>query len=603
MQNKIRTLQHPTRELGRPPHLVVCVVVALSSIFFLTKVARAQQAAPQQRADQPNDGKPGFGPDAVVLTHRWENDPPLGIDWTPMESHLFPHEVDLQRVASSVLQHRVNEAQQIVFRENRTSIVNPGEAFELLVSRLQNNEESNEQARRAFVSAALSLADSRVDVESLWKAVASDPVLQSLVEPRLVEVRSEMAVALWRERVNSARRNTQPLRTAVQGLGAVGSSNDRLSLERILRSDFASLPTRLLATRSLAQLFSSGLERLSKEVGSSGLPQQELLAAELLSGHSSSAAIEQLDSIARGDNPVAQAAAFRFLASNAPETAREFASQAMSHREFRIRQTAVEVLNRQDDEDSLRQQGAALGDENTHVRRQVRENLREKYHAGQHQEIIDELVDNFFSSDISEAIEQCILLTVELEQHHRAQALFQLLSYPDNHVNIRAAWALKALELDDDLLSEVFVHCQAITKDYVSETIQKPTEQYRTSFLLETLGKHRFAPAESMLMKYVPKHAPMDSIARVSAVYALGLIFEDSKNGKLAQTLVQRAADDNELDPEDDLVRYAAAVAVGRIGSTGPLRILEKILESPPSAIGEGRDWAIRKLGGTIPTP
>ncbi len=94
---------------------------------------------------------------------------------------------------------------------------------------------------------------------------------------------------------------------------------------------------------------------------------------------------------------------------------------------------------------------------------------------------------------------------------------------------------------------------------------------------------------------YVPKNdQKMRTITRTSAVYALGLIWEQEKNSKLAAALVKRLTDDG-LNPEADTVRYASAISISRIGTVDLINDFSEVV-GEPTEIGVAAEWAAERL-------
>lgn len=532
----------------------------------------------------------------ISLDNSWEADPDLGIKWGPPIPQLAPYQVNVDLVDSAVLQDRVSEAQDTVFQHARRGIANRSEALAAFLKRLEKDQESNDLAQQAILAAALVLIDNQDEVEQLWKRVQDDAVLGPLTEPALIKFRSPQALELWRKRAATATRNSNALVRAIEGIGAAGDATDRGLLESILRNERFDLGCKLTTARAMASVLPSGLETLAQEVRTSLLPQSELLAASLLKNHTSEAAIRMLTEIANGESPVAQSSAYRSLASNDPESAVRLANTMIVHQDSSIRREAVEVLQREGGIKSLRLMGSALADKNIEIRRQVRVYLAEQADRPERRAVVNELLDGFLEGNSDEGNEQAVLLAAKLNDNSRVQALFRLVSHPNDQVSIRAAWALSRLEIPPALLETIQLRCVEITNKYLAKAKQSDTEIYRVAFLIEALGQHRYRPAESMLMHYVPKAAPIFPVARASAVYALGRIYEEDKNAELSRILMARAADTNPLDAEDDRVRFTAAIAVGRIGSKTEIARLKRLIDPATEPIGIARGWAIDRL-------
>jgi HEAT repeat protein len=189
------------------------------------------------------------------------------------------------------------------------------------------------------------------------------------------------------------------------------------------------------------------------------------------------------------------------------------------------------------------------------------------------------------------------LLTVSLGERKRCPQLVQLLEHSRGEISLLAAWALQELAEDQAVLDDILAHCQRMTERLNRSDDVAHLELLRQAFLFEALGINRYAPAVAMLKKYVPKNGhKMGDIARTSAIWALGKILEGSQDMDLATQLAGRMLDMSISDPEDELVRFAAVIALGWIGAPNTAEQVRNYGAHPPSPQGLARNWSLQQL-------
>ena len=331
--------------------------------------------------------------EAVVLRHRWEIDPDVGMNLLPKHPPKI-YNVDVDRLTSRIQQHRISEAKEAVQYSLTGTITNRKEAFEAALAQLQSGE-PNRQIEQAMVAAALGMASSLEEIATVWNTVGDNEITRRIVEPELVKWKSDVALTLWRERLsgylsdaNQVADQNQVL-VAVEGIAVVGNESDRPLLEALLSSERTLIPMKFAASKALGQLVDSGLEVLARETLDSGLVHAELNAANLLSRHSSESAEKMLVEILETESAPAHGVAYRTLATTFPAKARALADRMIQHADNQVRRVAVQVADANEDRASLELQASALSDRNVGVRRLVRENLTRKAQNPEWKPVVD----------------------------------------------------------------------------------------------------------------------------------------------------------------------------------------------------------------------
>jgi hypothetical protein len=528
------------------------------------------------------------------LRHRWELEPALGASWH--NTYGTPAIVlQPERLKSDVQEVRLSEAQSIVRHARSPQLKGAAEALPVLLELLKTPAE-NRALRLTLAAAAIQLSTVE-NAALLWERLSPDAATRPLIERALVDWQSPLALELWRKRLLEGQTPQSDLLLALEGIGASGSQQDRTALESVLRDDRTSIPCKFVAVRALARVSPTDLEQLAQQILASDIDHHELLAASLLTHHTSNKAREILAGILNSDNISAHAVAYAAIAENFPTAARELAADMLQRPDNTIRATAVEVLNRFNDGASLRLQAANIADSNIHIRNTVRQNLLDKATIPELRIVVDEVITHFLTSEGFQEVEQTILLVVDLRETNRCPQLMALLQHPRIEVSMTAAWGLQELADTPEVAAGIFSFAQQITQRLATSHVVTFPEILRQAFLLEALGRMEYKPAVDMLKIYVPKNGhKMGDVARASAIWALGKILRNSQDAQLAKQLALRMLDPSDMDPEDELVKFTSALALGWIGAPASRAELESVISLPPVPLALARDWSLQQF-------
>ncbi|MEM8732576.1 MAG: hypothetical protein AAGG44_00035 [Planctomycetota bacterium] len=532
------------------------------------------------------------------LQNRWEYFPNLGADFTPgaAEDPRLPLEPEMIRAPD--LQTRIYTMQRIV-RESAEAPSNRAELYQAAIEQLTEDVGglTSRQALLASVSAARALASNKEELEKVYAIVQETPFAAETVERDLVKMGSTVALPAWRERVQQGTTKLGLLLTALDGLSAGGDDSDTAALEAIVMDPAALLPIQLAASRALGKCAQSGLEGTARTLLATARPQKELLAANMLLSHSSSDAAAVAEQILASGNAQAEAVAYKTIARIDPERGRVLAKDLVKHPESSMRNTAIDVLNRMNDRESVSLMARALDDENLNVRQKVRDYLIAKVKVDALKPLINQVIGFYINGEKWQGVEQAINLAVALKQYQRAPKLVELLEHPRSEVSIRAAWGLQVLtRLPEDILAAIQQHCEITTQKLLDRKPVSFEEELRIAFCFEALGLNQYKAANDMLMLYVPKKdQQMHALTRTSAIYALGLIWKGRENPSLMRQLAGRMNDIG-LSPEPGGLRYTAALSLGLIGDESILDDLEAANSPEPDPIGIAARWAINYI-------
>ena len=536
-----------------------------------------------------------IGQQTKVLQHRWEVDPPLGEIWEQKQSRPSVR-FDVEKLRSRFAEDRLETAQSIYREHSNPNFSQKTRAIELLLDALQSGEEDT-QIRRAMVSAVLSISDPS-KAKSIWLLARSDAALLPLVERKLVEWKSPVAIEDWRKRTVDPNASPTDMATALEGLAVVGNGEDLKALQNVIRASQTSDANKYLAASALGAQATDGLNAFAQTVMDSNLAQRHLIAAHMLKRHSGTTTASQFERIIAGGDRTAQFVVYKSMIQNMPDICVGYAPQMVSHPDSAIRKIAVQFLQTRPDVESLQLQATLLNDRNPDVRSNVAKNLLEKAMQGQ-RELVNGIVTSRLSSDSWEGLEKSIQIAVELDERAHCKKFMELLLHPRPEVKMTAGWALMELGDDQETLSSILMAAEQIAAELKAyPTVVVPFEdQVKLSYLLEAFGKNDYQSAGRFLEKFIPKaEANYGAVSRASAIWALGKLNRRKDNENLRRKLYERMSDFAEINPEHLLVRFVSHVALGEMAQAESREMLEKYREGMPSPVGFAGDWALLQL-------
>jgi HEAT repeat protein len=95
----------------------------------------------------------------------------------------------------------------------------------------------------------------------------------------------------------------------------------------------------------------------------------------------------------------------------------------------------------------------------------------------------------------------------------------------------------------------------------------------------------------------VPKNDfKLGIVSRASAIWALGQLLDDKDDPALRARLMERMRDLAPVLPEDYLVRFSCALALGEMGFEDSIATLEEFNDGSLSELGHACTWALGKI-------
>jgi len=536
-----------------------------------------------------------IGQQTKVLQHRWEVDPPFGEIWEQKQSR--PNvRFDVEKLRSRFAVERLETAQYIYREHSNPNFSQKTRAIEFLLDALQSGEEDT-QIRRAMVSALLSVSDpSKAD--TIWSLAKSDAALLPLVERKLVEWKSPVAIEDWRKRTVEPNAIPTELATALEGLAVVGNVADREALQNVIRASQTSDANKYLAASALGAQATEGLNAFAQTVIESNLAQRHLIAAQLLKCHSGAITASQFERIIADGDGAAQLVVYESMIQNMPDNCIGHAPQMASHPDSSVRKITVQFLQTRPDVESIQLQATLLNDRNPDLRSTVAKNLLQKAMLGQ-RELVNGIVTSHLSSDSWRGVEKSIQIAVGIAERAHCKKFIELLLHPRPEVKMTAGWALMELGDEPEVLSSMFKAAEQIAAELKAygNVVVPFEDQVKLSYLLEAFGKNDYQTASQFLEKFIPKsEVNYGAVSRASAIWSLGKLNRRKDNENLRRKLYERMSDFAAINPEHPLIRFMSHLALGEMAHPESREMLEKYLEGKTSPVGVAGNWALLQL-------
>jgi HEAT repeat protein len=330
------------------------------------------------------------------------------------------------------------------------------------------------------------------------------------------------------------------------------------------------------------------------------------LAATLLRHHSGASAEDLLEKLALDAEPAVADLALMRLIEIAPVRITQHQTQLMASRDANVRRWTVQALALFPNEEHTIVLARTTNDPNPGIRLLARNTLLA--YATQHnlRDAVLREADQLLVQDDWRGIEQACRLVGSLDHKPAAPQLVKILPNERIEAHATAAWALRRLAVPEtlpDILEFTKVTADRALKQF--RTI--PSRDFDPLFtqIFQFFAAMKYQPAEPVLRRFVPKLS-MSPDSRCAAIYALGYLHQNDPPADLATALVERLSDVGVSLPEQEPVRQACAVALGRMHATDALPTLRHFyeIESLATMAGYGCGWAIEQMTGEpVSTP
>ena len=482
--------------------------------------------------------------------------------------------------------------------------------LEVAIAPLRAHLDRAEQHPNVRLAAARALATLNAKEAApsfLEQAKVGTTELREVLEPALAKWDYKPARALWLDRVRDPAAPHRPLVLAMRALAAVGETQAADRLREIALAPKGTAATRIEAARALAVLRPAGLEKdaaqLTKDDSRGGLTAR-LVAAAFVSKHNGPEAIALLQKMAADKEPAVATIAVARLLEIDEKLTYGVLGELLKSPDAKLRLQGVEVLRRQPSEQHLPLLADRLDDDHTEVRQEARRGMEG---LGAKKELRTPIIAEamrLLQTGRWQGLEQSAVLLTKLDHKPAAYRFLELIWEPRPEVFITAAWGLRKLAVADTLQSVLwYVTNEADLirgqkKLAGREDISSELIDVQISHLAQFLGQSLYRPAEKVLRRFVPRQANFNMPeARAGGIWALGMLLEGRTDPPLARQLALRLDDINSMPPEDDRVRYMAAITMGRIRAKTELAMLRKYNEDG-LMVQFACAWAINILTG-----
>jgi HEAT repeat protein len=489
------------------------------------------------------------------------------------------------------------------------------EGLEVTVPRLTKAlvEETDPQLRRAAAGALVALDATSAATELAAVAKQDGLLLARLVDPALARWDHLPSRDGWLTRIEDTATPAGLRLLAIDALGTVREPRAATTLAKIVTDRDSPPEIRLAAARALGKVSESGLVDTAKGLAATSGPALatgpaalgRLLAVALLERQSGDATTSLLRSLATDPEPSVATAALARLDALDPVAALTIAHDSLAAPDAGQRHLAARLTARPGDADCIGRLGPLLGDRNPSLRSFVAGTLADLgADAALRQSVIDQGV-GALAGDPWRALEQAALLLGHLDHEPAAERLMALLDHDRDEVAVSAAWALRKLEIAETL-PPLLAYATKLREQLQGQLTAEASAKFgrQAQQLHQLFGILRFRAAGPLLREYVPK-AQIDNRARSAAFWALGLIHENESDCDLAPVFAERLADVASLPPESGVIRWMAAVGLGRFKAESQLETLRVFAKRDTmfAESGIASYWAIWQITGEAMPP
>ena len=438
--------------------------------------------------------------------------------------------------------------------------------------------------------------------------------LRAVVEPALARWDHRPARALWLGRLNDPATPPRDLILALQGLAAVAAPAAADRARALAIDDRTPGPIRLEAARAASRLFATGLEPDAERLSADPSPRavgRRLAGAMLLRGHQGDTAIRLLQKMAADTEPAVAAIAVARLIEIDPAVAVPILVGLIASPDANLRGLAVETLLKTPTVPHVKLLADRLIDADPSVRVNARKAMKTLAATKDLNAAVIAESMRILSGRDWRGQEQSALLLAQLDHKPAAGRFVELLRAERPEVFVSAAWGLRALAVPATLPA-VAKHVDAERGRFRGEKIldywkgvSLESVDLQMTQLNQLLGILKYAPAESMLRKFIPRpeqsHMWLGIESRAAAVWALGKIHEGQPKAELTAALIARVTDTASTPPENAQVIFTSTISLGRMKAADALPTLRINCPNnePATDIGKlASGWAIERITG-----
>ncbi|MFN0056148.1 MAG: hypothetical protein ACKV0T_28710 [Planctomycetales bacterium] len=505
-------------------------------------------------------------------------------------------EADMQRTAA-----------ETISQAHRAGVPELNEAVPVLVQ-LVTDPQTHTETRYAAARALLAL-EARDEAARLHAASRQyGPELRQLIEPALGVWNYEPLRDDWRARLAAKDPRPRELLMAIQGLARMEDAASVVALLEISRDFFRPPSIRLEASRAAGKLQTTGLEEHAQRYVTATSPiWHRLCAVGLLQRHTSDQARTLLLSLAQDVEPSVAAPALASLNAIDFDLVVPLAEAAMKHPDANVREQGLAAYVARPTPERMVPLARLLDDPHPRLRKAVREALYRLAQEAPLDPPVRTAAMDILSGDGWRGQEQASLLLGALEHKPAAARFVELLESTRPEVMVASAWGLRKVAVPETLPAALD-KAKRQTAWRLENGPGLELDQ-QVGHLFELLGLLKYAAAEELFVRYIPKEVILGQYSRGAAIWALGHLREGVADEPLAVRLADRLTDPAPppSEPEEFMrVRVAATLTIVRMGVSSQLPRMRKYMGPTPRPLQShlAISWAVKQLTGEeIPPP
>lgn len=427
--------------------------------------------------------------------------------------------------------------------------------------------------------------------------------LRRVIEPALGQWKSEKGAAHWKKVLSEKSQPDNRLMLAIDSMGNAIDPANADAFRGVVFDLDRNINLRLAAARAYAAVVKQGSEstadQLTKLEPSS--TDNFLLAATVLTQHSSPEAIERLQKFAVHQEPAVGLVAVRRLAELDLKNLYGQTAVLSKSRDSEIRAIVVQVLKNREEVADQKLLVEMMNDSHPKVRHDARIVLEGFAKSGKFDNEIRKDCEEILTSRTSEEnwrmLEQTLLLVASLDHEPAVESVEKLLTTKREEICVTAAFTLQKLNVPASY-PRLLDYARKINELGGGATTTSE-QSLQLAHIFQLFGIVKYKEAESLLRVYVPKNNhKYYPDARAGAVWALGHILQDTPDPKLEAELAGRVIDTASSPAEAPIVRRMSAASLGRMRSKASLENLRKATGVDPYGCGYVAAWAIEQITG-----
>ena len=433
-----------------------------------------------------------------------------------------------------------------------------------------------------------------------------------LTDPALAAWKHKPAETVWLARLEEAK-TPRPVRaSAIEALGGLKAASAAPALRSLITSnDSADAALRLAAAQALAQIQIAGLEKDATELAKGNLIDR-LIAATIISRHGSNEGVKLMQALTTDVEPaIATIAAERLLELN-PSLLAPSVDMLLTSGDPKLRHQAARSLAAEASPEAIAKMSPLLDDPSPAVRYFVRNQFIAFHKKEALKTAVKKETDRQLGAPGWRALEQAAVLTGRLDFEDSADRLVELMSHDRDEVRMGAIVGLRRLAIKSDALlakihdwavkqsDQFLVERKRRQNDPTVPLVMDEKHDRQLAQVLQLLGLMRYKPADALMQRYIPKDSGFWTEGRGAAIWALGYLYEDNPQDKLARDLELRLSDLDPNNPELIVVRRMAATSLGRMKAEAKVRTLTVFheMEILSLHIGGSCRWSLMRITG-----